>query len=364
MTIIQKYILKNFLQTLFLCVSALTLLFMIFDFFDRIDNIVAEKPSVFLVAEYFLYKIPVMLSQTLPLSVLIASMLSLAVLSKNSEITAMRATGMTIFWITKPVLLSGIFISVFALLLNEFVVPGSNRRLKEIYNIDIHKKDLRGGYSQSDIWWRTGDDFFSVSQFDSRTETLHEVNKFETDKKFNLIKRTDADTASWIDPALGWSMKDITEYRFDLGSSSIQQKKLKALPLPIKETPSDFYAKAAEPMSMSYFEMRSFIKKQQESGLSVSGYMADLYNKFAFPFICFIVSALAIPFSLRTARSGTMANSVLAAIGLGFMYYAMHSFSIAMGRAEIWPPLLAAWMTNIVMLIVAIIFNLGAEAPN
>lgn len=364
MTIIQKYILRAFLQTLFLCVGALTLLFLIFDFFDRIDNIVAEKPSFLLVAEYFMYKIPVMLSQTLPLSVLIACMLSLAVLSKNSEITAMRASGMTIYWITRPILIAGLAISVFSLLLNELIVPGSNRRLKEIYNIDIHKKDSRGGYSQSDIWWRTGDEFYSVSQFDSRTETLHGLNKFEIDEDFNIVRRTDSEKTDWIDPVLGWSMKDVTEYRFDIPTSSMQQKKLKVLPLPIKETPSDFYAKQAEPLSMSFFEMREFIKKQQNSGLSVSGYMADLYNKFAFPFICFIVSALAIPFSLRTARSGSMANSVLAAIGLGFLYYAMQSFSIAMGRAEIWPPILAAWMTNIVMLLVAIVFNLGAEAPN
>ena len=56
MSIIQKYILKNFLQTLFLCLSGLTILFLIFDFFDRIDNIIAEKPSFVLVAEYFFYK--------------------------------------------------------------------------------------------------------------------------------------------------------------------------------------------------------------------------------------------------------------------------------------------------------------------
>lgn len=364
MSIIHRYILTSFLKVLVLCVSILTLLFIIFDFFDRIDNIVAEKPSFVLVLEYFLHKIPVMLAQTLPLSVLAASMLSLALLSKNSEITAMRAGGMTILWIVRPVLIAGFMISLVSLVLNESVVPNSNRRLKEIYNIDIKKKDQTGGYSQSDIWWRTGNTFYSVAQFDSRTDTLYGMSRFDINDNFILTRRLEADHADWIDPVLGWSMKDVVDYRIDLEAGDIKQRRARVEPLPIRETPADFYSKEAEPLSMSYFEMSKFIRKQQNSGLPVSGYLADLYNKFAFPFICFIVTALAIPFSLKTARNGSMAQSVMAAISIGFLYYAMHSFSIAMGRAEIWPPLLAAWMTNIVMLSVAFILNLGAEAPN
>ena len=364
MPIIQRYILQSFLRTLILCVFALTSLFLIFDFFDRIDNIVAEKASFLLTMQYFIYKIPVMLALTLPISVLASSMLTLAILAKNSEITAMRANGMTILWITRPILVSGLIISFISLILNESIVPNANRRMKEIYNIDIRKKDMRGGYSQDDIWWRTGNNFYSVSQFDSRTDTLHDFNKFILDNNFNVMRRSDAEHVVWIDAILGWSMRNVIDYRFNAEKGQIEQKRMRVEPLPIKETPKDFYSKEAEPLSMSYYEMRDFILKQQQSGLSVSGYMADLYNKFAYPFICFVVAALSIPFSLKTARAGSIANSVIAAIALGFAYYAMHSFSIAMGRAEIWPPLLAAWATNTVMLLVAFVFNIGAEAPN
>jgi lipopolysaccharide export system permease protein len=88
-----------------------------------------------------------------------------------------------------------------------------------------------------------------------------------------------------------------------------------------------------------------------------------MHSKLAFPFVIFITGLVVLPFTLRPARSGSMAFSSLAAIFVAFTYYAVDSFSISMGRAELLPPLLAAWMANILMGIVALVLNLGAEAP-
>ena len=90
---------------------------------------------------------------------------------------------------------------------------------------------------------------------------------------------------------------------------------------------------------------------------------ADLQAKISFPFIILVVSIVSLPFALRPARTGSMAFSFLAGLFIGFSYYAIHAFSVAMGRAELWNPFLAAWMANVVMLFVGTVLNLGAESP-
>jgi lipopolysaccharide export system permease protein len=110
-------------------------------------------------------------------------------------------------------------------------------------------------------------------------------------------------------------------------------------------------------------ELREFISHQKNNGVSTTQYLPDLYGKLSMPFVVFLTAMLVLPFTLLPARSGSMAQSSILAIFVAFAYYAVDSFSISMGRAELLPPLLAAWTANIVMGLVAFILNAGTEAP-
>lgn len=362
MKILTRYLLsvliKNFLTGLALC----TLLFLVFDFFDRIDNLLAENAGLWLIIQYFLFKIPLMISLMLPVAVMFTTLFSFGLLSKNSEITAMRAAGIPIRKLAKPLVGFSLCLSVFSILLNELIVPATERRQREIYNIDIRQKDKRGGYSQSFFWWRRADTFYSSNTFDSRTNRLMNLSAFELNKDWRAEKRIDSNETFYIDPVVGWSMKGVKTFRFERNTINVASEP--SLPLPIPEHPQDFYDVKAEPFSMSFLELRDFIKQQQSNGVPVNDYISDLYSKLAFPLVTLITAMVVLPFSLLPARSGSMAVSVLAAVIIAFAYYAVDSFSVAMGRAEILPPLVAAWTANIVMGAVALILNLGAESPN
>jgi len=360
-SIIHRYILKQFLRNFGICLLAFSMLFLMVDFFDRIDNVLSEGAPFGLIFSYFLFKIPLIISLMLPLAMLVSTLLTIGLLSKNSELTAMRASGLTVFWIARPIFISALLLSLFALLLNETIVPDSQRRVREIYNLDIRQRDARGAYSQTDFWWRSQDTLYSVGIFDSRTNTLHDFSKFKIDETFQILERVDAPQVTWVDPILGWTMNNVVTYRF-LPEETVVNR-FNSLPLPISETPADFFDTERDPFTMSYGQLDRFIGKQMETGVSVSGYLADLYAKISFPFVVFIVTLVALPFALRPARSGSLAVSFLAGLIIGFSYYAVHSFSVSMGRAELWNPLLAAWMANIVMGFVGLILNLGAESP-
>jgi lipopolysaccharide export system permease protein len=361
MKVLHRYIFILLVKNFSIGLVTFVFLFLMVDFLDRIDNILAEKASLGLIVQYFACRIPMIVTLMLPVALIFATLFTFGLLSKSSEITAMRASGVTLLWLARPLLIFGLGLSLVSLLLNEVVVPASERRQKEIYNIKIRQKDTRGGYNQSDFWWRSGSHFYAIELFNSKTKSMKNLSDFELNGDWQVVRRTDAASVRWLTEGLGWSMQNVARYHFD--GDLMRIEKLADLPLPIPETPSDFYEFKDDPTTMSFSELRSFINKQSSNGVSTSQYLPDLYGKLAFPFVIFITGVLVLPFTLLPARSGSMATSSLAAIFVAFAYYAVDSFSISMGRAELLPPLLAAWSANIVMGLVAFILNAGSEAP-
>jgi lipopolysaccharide export system permease protein len=363
MKIIHRYLLSVHLKNLALSLFAFTALFLVVDIFDRLENILPEDASFLLVAEYFLLKIPGIASLMLPVSMLVATLFTIGMLSKHSEITAMRASGLTVFWIAKPLFYVGGIASLCAILLNETVVPFATRRAKEIYNIDIQKKHDSGSYSQSNFWWRSGNTLYSVGAFDSRTNTLYNLNRFDITDTFDVMRRLHTREVQYLTKGLGWSMKGIHEYRFNGDNLQVVRPQSPA-PLPLSSEPQDFYEVRTDPYSMSYRQLRKFIRTQSANGVDTSSYLPDLYEKLSSPFLLLVIIPVVLPFALKPARTGSLAVSFLAGLVIGFSYYAVHSLSLALGRGDIWPPLLAAWMANIVLSLVGTVLMMGTEAPS
>ncbi|MCB0334905.1 MAG: LPS export ABC transporter permease LptG [Bdellovibrionales bacterium] len=362
MNLLQKYIGFECARNLLVCSFAFCLLFLTFDFFDRIDNVVTEHTSFLTIIQYFLLKIPTLFALTLPIAMLVSSMFTVAMLAKNSELTAMRAAGLKVTWIVRPIFLIALIASLVSIVVNETLVPYSQRRVKEIYNIDIKQRDKSGEYSQDNFWWRSGDTIYSTSMFDSRTKTLFDLTRLRVNKDFSLSERTESKEVSWVNPLFGWSMKDVWQYKFT-GAPEPSSQRFSSLTLPISEKPRDFHDVETDPFTMSYFQLKRFIEKQSENGVSASNYFSDLYAKLAFPFVNLICTLVALPFALRTARSRKMGPSFMAGLIIGFSYYAIHSFSIALGRAELIPAFMAAWSANVLMGVMGAILLWGAEAP-
>ena len=363
MKIIHRYVLRLAVRNFCISLLVLCFLFLAFDFFDRIDNILEGDPSFLTIISYFFYKVPFVLNSMFPIAMLLATLFTIGMLSKNSEITAMRSAGLRVLWIGQPILVLGLVLSFLSILLGETLVPHAQRRVREIYNIDIRKKHESGAYSQENFWWRSDDEFYSVGEFDSRSNRLLEFSSFTLGSDFEVEKRVDAGEVQFVDAMLGWNMRDIIERTFEADETTSRDL-YRARPLLLAENPRDFYSAKMDPHTMSFLQLGEFIKKQTSYGISISGYLADLHGKLAFPFVIFLVTVVALPFSLLPSRSGSMAPSLLIGLALAFSYYAVHSFSLAMGRAELWPSLLAAWMANLLIGAVGIILNLGAESPS
>lgn len=361
MKILHRYILSQLVYNVLYSIMVFTFLFLTIDFIDRIDNVLEEGAGFLLITQYFLLKIPYFVTLVTPISMLIGTLFTVGLLSKNSELTAMRASGATVLWLMTPVLTFGIFMSFFSMCLEQVLVPHTQRRVREIYNIDIRKKDKRGGYSRNNFWWRQGNTFYSAGMFDSRSDTLHDLLILDFNKSHLLERRVDANHASFLTSALQWSMENVIVRDFKDNVHPEQSLILADYPLLIERAPQEFYDAETDPYTMNFFALKEFITAQEANGIDTHEYLADLYNKLAFPFAAVIIPLVVLTFAMKPARSGSMASSIVASLFIGFSYYAIQSFFIALGRAELLPPLFAAWTTNIIFLFVGLTLLSGAE---
>ena len=362
MSILQRYLLRQFVKNSLTILGVLLLLFLLIDVTDRLDTILSEDATFLSSVNYFLLKLPNTLVLMLPVSVLGGSLFTFAMLHKNSELIAMRGAGAPVWWLSLPMLVLSICVSLFSILFSETVVPAAQKKMRMIYNIDIQKKDQKGIYSQNNIWWREGDTFYSSDAFDSKTNTLKNVSAFRLSKEFRPKSRVIASEGIWVSKQLGWDLQNATQFIFRRGRTpeAIPQQKI---PMPVKRVPKDFFDSKTEVDTMSFLELRGYLAQQKLNGLPVSSFLADLYEKLAFPFVSFFIVLTACAFAIRTVRSTNLAITFLLGLGVAFLYFSIHSFSVALGRAELLPPLLAAWGANIILAAVGFVLHLSAENP-
>jgi len=358
--ILQRYLLKQFTSVLLVALFAAVALFIVFDFFDRVDNFFKAEANVGQVLEYLLYKIPLIVHLMMPVALLVATLIGVGRLAQLSEVTAMRASGASIVWLAFPLLLVGLSISVVMFFMGETIVPLATKRVQEIYQLDIRKKAEKGNYSQENFWYRSGDRFYSVNFYDSRSSTLEGLSIFDFDENFNLTRRIDAEQASWKGDAVGWVMDNVVESRFDLLGQTTTSN-FKQLPLTISETPQDFYSVKFRPETLSFRELWELIAKFKKENVPVTPYVVAMHAKVSFPFVNLIVILIAFPFSLTPARSGSMTKSFIFGVTIGFSYYVVHALSTSFGSAELIPAIPAAWAANVLLGCLGGYFILGAD---
>ncbi len=363
MMVYRRYLASLYLKNVAMALLTFTSLFLLFDFFERIDNVLAEGASFSLILSYFSLKIPNIISLMLPVATLVATLFTVGLLGKNAELTALRAAGLSLKQLVAPFVLVGCGLTLMAYVLNETIVPWSARRATEIYNIDIRKKNESGSYSQQNVWWRSGESLFSIGIFDSRTKTLYDFTRIDLDDNHDISRRTDAKRVTWVNPSLGWTMHDVTTQSFAADQSPVSKRLTKA-PLVLKETPEDFYEIRSDPDSMSHTELRQYIRRQRRQGLSAELLLPDLHHKLAFPVLMLLLPIAIFPFALTSTRTGSLAVGFVAGLLVCIAYYVGDSIFLSLGRAEVLPPIAAAWAANAIIFLFGRILLSGSDSPS
>ncbi len=346
MKILHRYILREFARFFAITLSAFLVLFLIGDFIEKVDDFVKHKAAAADVIRYMLYELPNTAFLVMPLAVLLSTLLALGLLSKNGEIIAMKSGGLPLYRIVAPIFLAAAFLSGLLFWANETIIPYCNAKSGYIKQVKIDKKPARPALKHNKFWFRgPGGEVINIGlvDFKSGIPVCYGVTFYRLDNNFNLYQRVDSKTMDWEQG--GWVLLKGITYDFKPGGG-ITMSRFDRLPVNLPERPEDFkrVERLSEEMDLS--ELQSYIARLRREGYNPVKYLVDLYGKVSFTLANLIMVIVAVPFSLKTSRSGGMALGVAICIILAISYWFLYSFSISLGHAGRFPPLFAAWFAN------------------
>ena len=346
--ILDDMILRDFVMYLAMILATLLILALVFTFFELFTDIVRNKVSVLLLAEYLLNLSPSLIYQMTPVAVMLAVLITFGLMQKSSELTAMKATGISLYRATLPVIVLSAFFAGGLFLFDQVYIPHTNQR-QEILRNEIKGKPAQT-YLQANRQWIVGgnDEIYYYQLFDADTDTFRGVSIFEFDpKNFQLTRRISAAQAHW-EPSLkkfvfenGWvrTLKgaSIQDYRtYDVATFN-----------ELHEDPSYFKKEVRQSSEMDYHELRDYIDDLQQSGFDTVRLRVQLGKKLSYPLITLVMAILAIPFAVSGRTGGALAG-VAIAITIAVVYIGMAGLFEAMGNANQLPAMLAAWSPDLV----------------
>jgi lipopolysaccharide export system permease protein len=356
MNTLTRYLSREFIQNFFLCLGAFTTIYLIVEFFERINAFLYNRAPLSLMAPYFLNKIPAIVSQVAPAAILLATIVTLGLMSRHNEIMAMKSGGISLWRILSPIL-GVVLIIYFALLgLNEWVTPAANQKAREVRDLIVHKKKPMAAFKQSQIWIHSHQAIYNIRLYHPEQDLLEGFTVFRFGPAFQLAERIDARSARWKDGK--WTFAEASVTAFPPDGFPVR-KFHEEFVLSLPEMPADFRIADKPPEEMNYSELQEFVRKIERDGYRSSKYRTAMHHFFSFPFIGVILAFLGVPIALRKERGAGIAVGIGLCLFISFVFFVVYSFSIGYGQAGTLPPFLAAWLGNIIFAMVGVYFFLS-----
>ena len=356
--IIDRYLVREFVTFMLIGLGVAAALFVVIDLLQTLDRYLRVKPPLIYIVEHFVYRLPPALHDGLPVVMLVATIFLYLTLSRYHELTAMKAAGLSLYRVSLPVLGIGILVAAGAGLFQELVLPGLNERGDEVDRVKIRGQAPRHLQSRQRLWVRSSDSrFYRTELLHPGTNDMYGVTILEVDKDFRLIDRLDARRAHWT-PA-GWELSE-GALRQIAPDGQVQTVPFVWTALDIKEEMDDFIRIQKTVSSMSYRELREYIAQLEAAGFQARKYLVELYSKLSFPLVNLVMVLVAIPFALQSPRGGRLFGVGLA-IAIMAGYLVVHYVALAFARADLLPPLLAAWTANVIFMGIGVSLLLRAR---
>lgn len=350
--ILDDYVLRDFAAYFGLVLSTFVLLTLVFTFFELLGDIIRNRVPLVTVGEYLLNFTPSVLYVMTPLSVLIAVLVTFGLMEKANEITAMKATGISVYRIVVPVLALGLALAVGLFLFEQFYLPAANKRQDALWSSMKGKPPQT--YLRADRKWIFGEQstIFYYEFFDPDRNQFGRLAIFQFDPQtLAITRRIYATSVRWDENLQGWIFAQGWERTFR-GAAIQKYEKFDVRTFPdIQEPPSYFKKEVKQSSEMNYEELSRYIDDLKQSGFDVVRLRVQLYKKLAYPLITFVMAVLAIPFSLSAGRKGATAG-VAMAIGIAVLYSVASVFFEALGNLGLLPAALAAWSPDLLFALI------------
>jgi len=346
--ILDKYITKQLIETFLLGIIIFTSIMFASDtFINLVKQITSYGISGKVALLVVILKLPSILVLTIPMGVLLATILTINKLCLNSEITIFRACGISISRLSVPVFIFGITAAITCFLINELIVPAANVQARNLTMLALTQKNVPEGKSN-----------FSFEQFNEngQVKRLFYIDKCYNGKLHGItaldISKKDAVTI--IQSKYGNTTPDYWDFDQGITYTLTSSGKIKSSLLFDKmrlftNFNSSENAKNRKAKEFNIYNLIKYIKNEKKKGNNnVSSLLIQLHEKFAIPVTSFLIAIIGIPLAITPPRA-RFNRGFLFSIFILFSYYLLRAFSISLGESQILDPIFSAWLPNIII---------------
>lgn len=357
MNIIDRYLLSRFFLTFFVSIFCFILIFDLVNLVERIGGLLESGATLFDVFLYYFYFTPFIVVLTCPIATLLASIFSIGLMAKSNELLAMKAAGISLYRIVVTLTAGGIVIAAGLWWFGEMVLPEANTRKNVIESEKFERKQPESStVYRNQMFQGLQGRVFQFTNYVTKSATGEDVviQTFEGNKLKQVIT---ADRLTWQDSLWVGTGVEIRVFGdFESDPQPIKSSNFSTLTFPeFRERPSYFedWFSRQDPLSMDYFKLSKFIQVSRSLGKDATKQLVDLENKIAFPFINVIIILIGVSLASNPRRSG-LGISFAVSMAISFVFYTCVKIAIEFGHQGTIPPLLAAWGTNVVFLVLGL----------
>jgi lipopolysaccharide export system permease protein len=345
--IIPKYVLKHFLPILALATVSFVGIYLVVDFFERVDKMVDNHFSIKEIYAYFLFKIPLILTLGVPMAAILAAIISLGILKRNRELIAMETAGIAPRYYITPIAVAALLLALAHFSLAEFVARPLNKKLDETWAVRIEHSKPALWMNLENMWFRDENTIYQIRLYERAKNIMHIASIFFLDSKFRLAKRIDARSITWTNP--GWLAEDGLIVTFQNGDNGeTDQQWFDRKPLDLRAKPSDFKAGETLPHDLSWTELHRYVQKIEGEGFSATPYRVDLHMRLASPVATLILTMLGVLIALRQGIHEGIAAGVGVSLIVAFAFVAVSNVGSSLASAGSLPASLGVWAGNII----------------
>jgi LPS export ABC transporter permease LptG/LPS export ABC transporter permease LptF len=356
--VIDLYILSGFLFYFVLWLVSFVLMFHFFTFFELLSDMIKNNIPMSEMFRYHFFLTPRLVYTFASVAVLAAVLVVFGVMSKNNEVTAFKACGVSSYRLAAPVLIAGLAVSGSLFAFDHYWLPTADRKQDQIYNKIKNKPPQT--YLKPDHKWVYGlhDRVYYYNYFVQPDQAMQGVNVYEIDPaQFRLTRHISADLAKW-EPNLG-------KWVFENGwSRDFKGDKLVAFDAfpgatrtfaELEEKPDYFMKEKTQPLQMNFYELRDEIAELKQSGFDTVSLQVQLQKKFSAPLAALILALVSVPFAFSAGNRGGMAGFGISMI-VYVTYFCLDYLFEQIGISKQLSPQMAAWSPDAIFALLGLYF--------
>ncbi|MFZ4404437.1 MAG: LPS export ABC transporter permease LptG [Pseudobdellovibrionaceae bacterium] len=316
---------------------------------DAMSTLVKYKGlSGEVVASYYFYFLPEVLHKMLPVACVLGVVLTLSNLNRNNELVALYASGMSLFRISFPLLVSTVLICLFSLILSDKILPQATKQKNYIFYTLLEKTPGKFSTVKTDrIWYRSKNAIFNIKTLNVQGTKAQGLTLYFLSEDWDLLQML---TAKEVElNGSQWLLKNGSITLLNADSSFPLSSQFKSKKIVMSEDSKDLQSSGQTSEMLSQKELAQFISKNKVAGLDTLRYEVDYHSKFGFAFAGLVMALLGIPFSVTRARTGGSMANIGICLALVFAYWILYSSGLTLGQHGHLPPVLAAWAPNFIM---------------